>query len=114
MGKTATCRAKARFLDTVVTIPGVQRVVVFGGETTAERSILVFVPSLEGDVAEQVFELEGQVLRDFRGARLDVEVNGVEELGITDQPLDDWVPEGAVVLELRPNVPARKLARAAG
>jgi hypothetical protein len=113
MGKTNICRAKTRFLEEVVRIPEVVQVVTHGGETTAERSILVFVPSLESETAQTVFALQGQILREYPGARLDVEVDGLLELGLTADTLGDWVPEGANVLHPKSNVPARQLATAA-
>jgi hypothetical protein len=112
MGKTSIHRAKARFLDEVLLIPGVLRVVAHGGEVVAERALTVFVPNLRCEAGQAVFELQGRILRDFPGARLDVEVDGLEELGLTLETLAEWVPEGATVLEPRPNVPLRPLTAA--
>jgi hypothetical protein len=112
MPRTATSQAKTRFIHEVSSVAGVIQVATYGGETLGESSILVFVPSLTDETAERVATLQGEILRGFPGARLDLEVNGLEELGATVETLHEWLPEGATVIHRGPNVPARQLAAA--
>jgi hypothetical protein len=65
--------AKQEFVQGVCQIPGAS-VQVYGGQTLAEQSIRVFVPDVLGPVAEQVYALEVRIRRNYRHARLNVEV----------------------------------------
>ena len=94
---SVTSRGCARFLQEVVSIPGVVQVVTYGESVSAEPSVVVYVPSLASAPAEAVFALQGRVLRDFPGVRLSVEVDGLEELGARPEDLSTWIPEGATL-----------------
>jgi hypothetical protein len=64
--KDLTLQARAAFMDGVARIPGVL------GVEPRERVIVVLVPSLLGEAAKRVYDLEAEVGSRFPGARLEV------------------------------------------
>jgi len=74
MTPTQTELANAEFLQRVVEIPGVLRVLTTGGRTLPEQSIMVFVPALRTPIAHQVYDIEADIYRKYPDARFEVDV----------------------------------------
>lgn len=70
---SVTEQAKLDFLQSAREIPGVT-VEVYGHGTLIEQSIRVNVPDVVGQVADSVYELIVRIRRQYRYARLNVEV----------------------------------------
>jgi hypothetical protein len=70
---TMTESARQAFLQRVERIPEVA-IEVSEAEAAPGAPLVVYVPSLRGEAASRVFELEAEVLLEFPGARLDVDV----------------------------------------
>ena len=76
---TDTEMANHQFLLLAKQIPGVV-VRSYGGQTFAERSFTVEVPSLWDEAVERVADLESSLFLKFPQARLDVHIRGRKEL----------------------------------
>ena len=90
---TQTEQANELFLDEVRQIPGVLIAKPYGGRTLAEQSIAVVVPALRTPTSRQVFELEGETLRSFPEARLEVRVIGLKECGADSSQIASILPK---------------------
>ncbi len=85
--------ANSAFLTKVKSIPGVVTVKPYGGQTLADQSIAVVVPALRTITSRQVFELEGEILRAFPSARLNVRVIGMKEHNIDMSQVASVLPD---------------------
>lgn len=74
MTPTQTELANAEFLQRVVEIPGVLRVLTTGGRTLSEQSVIVFVPALRTPIAHEVYKIEADIYRKYPTARFEVDV----------------------------------------
>jgi hypothetical protein len=95
---SATERIQKAFLERVQQVPGLLRVITFGGPTAADRSVMVYVPSLRGPEAREVSKVHMQCRREFPGSRLDVQVYGIRELGITADQVTERLPPGSEII----------------
>jgi hypothetical protein len=69
---TNTEKANQEFFDRVRRIAGVAEVETRGGEALSERSFIVYLERRDIEVEYSVYELKGQMLDRYPGARLDV------------------------------------------
>jgi hypothetical protein len=72
-------QAAREFLSRVWDIAGVRSVHLLPDRPLAEQLITVYVPALRSETATHVFELEGELLRRYRGARLEIRVRGIDK-----------------------------------
>lgn len=74
---SATARAMHEFIDCAAQIPGVLTVTTYGGKSLANQSILVEVPNLRSEAADQVYMLRRDLFRKYPDARLDVRLSAI-------------------------------------
>ena len=92
-----TARAQQAYVEGLQRIPGVLRAAVYGGDTAAEQTVLVVLPSLRGPVADQVIDLEGEVRHAYPGSRLEIEIKSLAERRLREDEADSLVPPDARV-----------------
>src|SRR5205814_7787514 len=78
-----TEQASSAFVEGLREIRGIVRAVAYGGATPAEQSFLVFVRALTSPAAKAVADLQCRVLREFPGVRLEVDIDGLDDLGVS-------------------------------
>jgi hypothetical protein len=97
----AAAKALESFLDGVKHIEGIECIATFPGQATGELSVLVLIPSEYTPAGEAVHTLHAEVLRTFPGVALDIQIDGMSELGLSPSDLPDWIPQGACIVHSR-------------